>query len=219
MPLEKGMNISTIINYLTKDLKKSIENDVYPCLNLGHDEGGYFAVPRLVLSYVDYLGSLYNGYSGKTNKNKRRIFTDNKYAKTFLNNIFSKVDSNYGKYGALLWEIYRNGTVHLYSPKTLKDKNSNITIGWITHKLDRNAKLDAPYNFQAEHLVPHDHGNNKWSQPISIKCLYEDLISSLDVYSTLISQQPSLEQNFIQTADALIQPEEIDAAKEGLRWW
>ena len=79
------MDTSKIVNYLTKDLRKSVENDVYPCLSLGYDQGGFFVVPQLVLSYVDYLAALYNGYNGRMDRNKkRRIFTDGMYAKTFL---------------------------------------------------------------------------------------------------------------------------------------
>jgi hypothetical protein len=121
----------------------------------------------------------------------------------------------YSKYGDLLWEIYRNGTTHLYAPKILKDKNSGKTIDWITHKLDRIADLDPLYNFQAEHLVPHDHGNNRWSQPLSIKCLYYDLISTIDKYSSLITQDHNLELRFRQTADALVEPEKTS----NLKWW
>jgi hypothetical protein len=87
MPLKKNMDLTAIVNYLNDDLKKSVENDVYPCLNLGHDEGGYFGVPRLVLSYVDYLAALYNGYEGKV-KNGRRIFATGEYAKTFFTRCF-----------------------------------------------------------------------------------------------------------------------------------
>ena len=68
MPLQKNMDAIKIVDYLNNDLKESVINDVKPCLNLGRDEGGYFAVPRLVLSYVDYLGALYNGYTGLRDK-------------------------------------------------------------------------------------------------------------------------------------------------------
>ena len=153
MPLEKNMDINKILHYLTRDLQRSVINDVQPCLNLGRDEGG-FGVPRLVLSYVDYLGALYNGYSGNREpRTGTRIFTSGKYAKMFLSDIFGQIDPNY--IGALLWEIYGNGTIHLYSPNILKDVRSNRTIGWIAHKV---CQLSSPYNFLATHLV---HGNNR----------------------------------------------------------
>jgi len=142
------MDINKILDYLTGDLQRSVINDVQPCLNLGRDEGGYFGVPRLVLSYVDYLGALYNGYNGKRErKTGRRLFTNSEYAKIFLNDIFGQVDPNYITYGAMLWEIHRNGTIYLYSPKILKDVRSNRTIGWIAHKHCRVCQLSSPYNF------------------------------------------------------------------------
>jgi hypothetical protein len=207
MPLEKNMDVNKILDYLTKDLQKSVINDVQPCLNLGRDEGGYFGVPRLVLSYVDYLGALYKGYNGKREpKTGRRIFTSGKYAKMFLNDIFGQIDPNYVTHGALLWEIYRNGTIHLYSPKILKDVKSNRTIGWMAHKQDRVCQLSSSYNFLATHLVPHDHGNNRWSQPVSIKCLYQDLV--IDKYASSIFKDSISQSKFRQTADALLDPED-----------
>lgn len=51
------MNLKQIKEYLSGDLTNSVVNDVKPCLNPTSSEGGYFAVPRLVLSYIDYLGN------------------------------------------------------------------------------------------------------------------------------------------------------------------
>jgi len=57
------MTQNEITSYLLNDLKVSVNNDVYPTIHPNNPEGGYFAVPRLVLSYVDYLGALYHGYT------------------------------------------------------------------------------------------------------------------------------------------------------------
>lgn len=214
MPLEKNMNQKKITKYLTAELKSAIIQDIRPCLNLGHDEGGYFSVPRLVLSCVDYLGALYNGYNGRRDPWGKRIFTDGRYAKAVLYDLFGQVDANYRIHNDLLWEIYRNGTIHLHGPKLLKSKSSNRTIGWIAHKLGRSAKLGSPHNLQAQHLVPHHHGNNRWSQPISIVCLFDDLSAVIDNYASLIHQDPNLESKFRQTANALVIPEETS-----LKWW
>jgi hypothetical protein len=140
--------------------------------------------------------------------------------KRFLQDVFVSIDPNYNKYGALLWEIYRNGPVHQYSPKILKDRKSHRTIGWISHKGERTYRLGDPYNFQAEHLVPHDHGNGRWSQPISILCLYEDLLSAIDKYILLIQDSRNgLESRFRKTADALTDPDEVNAVEQRIKWW
>src|SRR5829696_5369817 len=215
MPLKKNMDAAKVVDYLNNDLKISVMNDVGPCLNLGRDEGGYFAVPRLVLSYVDYLGALYNGYNDKSNKKtNKRIFSTSKYAKTFLKAIFALIDCNYSRYGELVWEIYRNGTIHLYAPFIFENKKFNKTIGWLTYKGARIDQLDPPNGFQVTHLVPCDHGNNKWFQPISITCLYEDLISAINKYAYLILKDSNLLLKFQQAADALLEPEETT-----FTWW
>lgn len=64
MQLKRDMDISEICHYLEDDLKKSIVNDVKPVIKPNQKEGGYFWVTRLVLCYIDYLGTLYEGYHG-----------------------------------------------------------------------------------------------------------------------------------------------------------
>lgn len=205
MPLKTGMSAAEMEEYLVRDLAVSVVNDVGPCLNLGKPEGGYFGVPRLVLGYVDYLGALHNGYKGKTDRRGRRIFTDGRYAKKFLEDIFGTIDPNYKKYGALLWEIYRNGTTHLYEP--LKLQNAGRTIGWFCHKGDR---IGQPYSATPiPHLVPFAvaHTPNWWMQPISIACLYDDLQAAIKAYASKILADPALQTNFRETADGLQIPE------------
>jgi hypothetical protein len=202
------MDAGKIAKYLINDLKKSVENDIKPCLNPCIKEGGYFAVPRLVLSYVDYLGVLYHGYDGRKDRSNRRILSQGMYAKEFLKDIFGCIDSNYKLYGELLWEIYRNGTIHLYSPKVLKDKKSNRTIGWLVYKGPRIAVF-SPDESVLTHLVPRSLGSSLWEQPISIICLYGDLVFAIERYAELIPKDRLLEQKFMQSSNALVEPEEI----------
>ena len=129
-----------------------------PCLNPTPSKGGYFAVPRLVLSYVDYLGKLY-----RTGHNE------------FIRNVFGALDSNYRKHGLLFWEIYRNGLIHRYEPATLE--NSGKQIKWPIYKGNRIALLRN--GLQITHLVPLKIDDCDWIQPILITCLYEDLLASI----------------------------------------
>ena len=205
------MTKKEIVDYLKNDLKTSVLNDVFPCLQLNNQNGGYFAVPRLVLSYVDYLGALYHGYLGRTNNNGRRIFADGRYAKAFLNDVFSIIDPNYKKHGDLLWEIYRNGTIHLYEP--LKLENKGKTIDWLVHKRSRICTVPIKINqsfvyLNSVHLVPLQCFGSLWKQPISIDCLYKDLLCAIDEYANLISTNSVLELKFRQVANALQTPEQ-----------
>lgn len=197
------MTAADMKDYLLKDLLVSVINDVGPCLNAGQQEGGYFGVPRLVLSYVDYLGTLYHGYDGSRNRWGRREISKSQYGKSFLTDIFGMVDPNYAKHGGLLWEIYRNGTVHLYQP--LKFENAGKTIGWFVYKGGRSISVNRSI---LTHLVPHNVRANEWVQPISINCLYDDLQTAIQQYASKISSGNALEVNFRKTADALQIPEQ-----------
>jgi hypothetical protein len=209
MPLKHNMTSADIEDYLKNDLKKSTINDIKPCLS---GDGGYFGVPKLVLSYVDYLGALFHGYK-HPEQTKRRLFARHTYAKRFLKYVFGLIDPNYCHYGELLWEIYRNGTVHLYEPLTLQNSGQRIT--WVIYKGKReNAFLPAPYEVEVSHLVPHNHRNHTWIQPISINCLYEDLQSSIDLLAIMISKDQNLSLIFRHTANALQEPKPTN-----MKWW
>lgn len=215
MPRKINMTINDIVAYLQSDLKQSVLDDVQPCLQVGKPRGGYFAVPRLVLSYVDYLGALYHGYAGERYHSGRRVFAKSTYAKAFLRDIFGRVDSHYAKHGDLLWEIYRNGTIHLYEPMALS--NQVAKIEWQVYKHpDRTVILPiamgggAVKNMPLTHLVPVPVLPNKWIQPISTVCLYEDLLAAIDVYTNSIQTDSTTERRFRETINELLQPERTD---------
>lgn len=216
MPLKSGMTLSEITDYLQKDLKQSVLNDVTPCLGTSTSPEGLFAVPRLVLSYVDFLGALYHGYQGRV-AGERRKFADHLYAKTFLADIFGQGDANYKRFGGLLWDIYRNGTIHLYEPMKLQNQGREIT--WAVHKGPRTytVTVRGPNGIQTwtqVHLIPYQYEPDKWAQPVSIFCLHQDLLNSIDEYTKEINMTPQLALNFRQTADALQTPENTH-----LVWW
>jgi len=205
------MTSAQIRKYLINDLKVSLANDVKPTVRPRSMEGGYFSVPRLVLSYVDFLGALYNGYNGKIVRG-RRILARASYAKRFLKEVFGRIDVNYRIYGDLLWEVYRNGTVHLYEP--MKLSNRGQVIGWMVYKGARRKLLPIGQKPRyVVHLVPFKMGKF-WVQPVSITCLYKDLIRAVEEYSKMIGRSSKLRVNFRQAANALKIPEPTH-----LVWW
>ena len=50
--------------------------------------------------------------------------------------------------------------------------------------------------------------------PISLICLFDDLIAAIDLYASSIPRDSNLELKFQQTANALIDPEVTQ-----LSWW
>jgi len=212
MPLKKNMNISEICDYLEYDLKKSIINDVQPVIQPSQQEGGYFGVPRLVLCYVDYLSALYEGYHGETDRKGRKVIAKSKYAKNFIKKVLSKVNPLYAKYGDFLYEMYRNGTVHLYQPKTFINMQTREMLSWVIYKGSRNA--DTQEYGRVCHMQPQKRDNTaRWILPISINCLFDDLVASIDNFKEMLRANSNLVTKWKSTANALLEIEETD-----LRW-
>jgi hypothetical protein len=198
-------------------------SDVGSCLNSVDPTGGVFGVPRLVLAYVDYLGTLYHGYDGSVDtRTGRRIFSKTKYAKTFLVEVFGVVHKDYKRYGELLYDIYRHGTVHLYEPLTLRNPTTKKTIEWHVFKQatpstppSRVGQIKtSPWNLMLLHLVPTpkpgQQDANVWVLPVSINCLYSDLLAALDIYAKRLQNEPDVADRFQKTINALLSPDETD---------
>ena len=208
MPLSSNMTLSRIIDYLRTDLKVSIQNDIFPALQTDKAEGGYFSVPRLVLCCVDYLGALYCGFDGK---DPNHIATANK-AKKFLREVMAKADRRYGGRGDLLVEMYRHGTVHLNAPLSLIRSTDNRIITWQCYKGPRTA---ATAERIIVHLHPYEFQAGADILPISINCLYDDLLASIEEYCNLLLLDDNqngggeLITRFVSAANALVVPKRV----------
>jgi len=220
--LEPDMSQAEISRYLQSELKRSIDAEVGTLIRSDDLPWCIFAIPRLVLSCVDFLGALYCG-EFRIRFGHQKVFTDKTKALKFLADMFGPFDSNYATYGELLWLMYRHGTVHLHQPReSLVNQRREIT--WALYKGDREKcglKLDPipelpqlQTSIDATHLVPADRGDNYWVQPISVDCLYRDLLSSVDKFDQAIKANTELEATFRETANLIILPQTTT-----LEWW
>ncbi len=76
-------------------------------LELLINNSGYFEIPHLLMSYIEYLSGLFSG------KGPDVQYTD---VRTFFKTYFP---SKYHKSSAWLIYLYRHGLVHEYTPKTV----------------------------------------------------------------------------------------------------
>ena len=199
------------------DLATSARNDIEPIIQPTNPEGGYFGVPRAVLSYIDYLGALYRGYNGEQDRNGVRRIATSRKAEHFITEIMSQIDPVYGESGRLLYRMYRHGTVHLYRPNAMRRPDRRI-IAWISYKGPREGLVsdgnitDVP----ARHCKPIRWSDEEDRLPVSINCLYDDLLSSIERYYGMIEveinsgQNSRLQENFSNVVDALMEPDETD---------
>jgi len=207
MPLQPNMTLGDIIIYLQTDLDASIQNDVYPVLQADKVQGGYFAVPRLVMCYVDFLGALYCGFTAGGNPN----IASTAKASRYIQDVMSLVDPAYRQNGRLLIEMYRHGTVHLYAPISLRRNSDNRILQWEAYKGTRKEMLVAGTVAAkwVKHMEIYNHDHTTDVLPISIVCLYEDLRQSIDEYCALLQREhasgrTNLRDHFVSAANQII---------------
>jgi hypothetical protein len=216
------MTKKDIVDYLTTDLKEIVNEDIKPCLLIGVPTlGGFFSVPRLVLTCVDYLGALYCGWKPTEMTNGRPNFTASWKAIKYIQDVLGQAYSEYGVRAKLLWAIYRHGTVHLNQPKVLQ--NGAKTIAWHIYKgqLSTGHQLivsavptgiGTKVEMPIQHLFPMPirGQSNDWILPISTTCLYQDLLESLDIYASMIQNETiaTLGDNFRSAMNEMVKPEQ-----------
>lgn len=206
------------VNRIINDLATSIRTDVLPIIQPTNPEGGYFGVPRTILCYIDFLGLLLAGWRGK--KNKKGVkddFATPQKAKDYIKDVLSKVDKLYGTNGDLLYEMYRHGTVHIYSPKKMVSEGSlKRTIEWLIYKGDREQwdYLETKA-VKFRHLQIMELEKNRFILPVSIVALYRDLLVSIELYKEMIYKDKTerLLKNLLSIADALDQDFDITPHK------
>jgi hypothetical protein len=206
MPLKPNMTLEEAKEFLQGDLKRSIENDIRPILQPEKEEGGYFGVPRSVLCYVDFLGALYCGYQGEKFRNGKKRIAISWKACRFIREILGSVDSLYEDNGDLLYEMYRHGTVHLFSPNELKGRDGRV-ISWLLHKQGRQASIPVDgEHLEVRHLQPVEF-KGCHRLPVSIVCLCDDLNAAIDELRGRLDDRPVLLRRWNSAAAALCEPE------------
>lgn len=200
----QAQRLSRIFN----DIVTSVNNDISPIIQPNRPEGGYFGVPRMVLCYIDFLGLLLEGWNGKKNKyGDKQDFATPKKAKDYIKKVLSLIDEPYGIWGDLFYDMYRHGTVHIYSPKKLVSRTDpDKTIEWLIYKGEREQwDYYEDRAVQFRHLKIIEWENNRFILPVSTIVLYKDLLVSIDLYRKMIYEDKSedLLNKFLSVADAL----------------
>ena len=114
--------------------------------------------------------------------------------------------------------MYRHGLVHLYQPKTLKQKNGREVI-WAIYKGPRQRAIIQFKADKGEYIINNVRHLDIVSNPalsnsdiltISITCLYKDLLTVIDKFNLAIEKDASLVKNWQSASNAIIEAEEIE---------
>jgi hypothetical protein len=154
-----------------RGLRDTIPGDIEPLLR--DEAGAPFAVCREVFSYVDYLGAL---HSGRTGVRDRFV--------AGLQNLFAHVDSAYRDRANELYDMYRNGTVHQFRPKILRNQ-AGQELHWLNYRGERRGQqIDlAGQALAVSHLAPLPKANsqNFWLA-VGSDVLVADLKAAIDLF-------------------------------------
>lgn len=222
MAINKDMKLSEMETFLLGEVKEQVLYEIAPILHLGYSPGGYFGVTRQIVCMIDFLGALYCGFDPKNDiqvQKKRTVkyISSSKKALRFIQEIFGSIDENYKVNGKYLIEMYRHGLVHLYQPKELKLKDSRV-LSWLPYKGGRTSDILVSDNRvirNASHLyIVTNLGQN--FLPVSIKCLYDDLLTAIDIYMGKLRDSEALRAQFVSTANELREPEEFIDCKDAM---
>lgn len=108
-------------------IKNQIDSDFIQVLN--NTTNSFFAVPLLVFSMVDYLGSLYRGNNSSAN------------AVAFLREYFGRVNAAYNSCSGLLYFVYRHGLVHQRMPKLTQLRTNGRRLSCYITRTETNRHL------------------------------------------------------------------------------
>ncbi len=157
------------VKYLDQDIRKAIENDVLDVAKFfsrprRRKQAGYFCVPKLVFTLAEFLG--YIAFGGNREKSKGRDGVK------FLKEYFG-----YSEYPNLIFNMWRHGTVHRFSPDIFEHqiRDKKIIVGWMANN-DR-ARGNQSANTEAFNFIEHP---NTIVININIYKLAKDLLKALD---------------------------------------
>lgn len=132
------MELDQIKIFLFNHIKRSIQTDIRPLLKngcAGEVIGGYFAVPVLVFTLIEYLGRLRYGYI-KEGVSRRNKWSGSNCAIWWIKRYMGASNKRYRKLGGLIYDMFRHGTVHSRQPKQYLF-NLYKGFGWEIRKGDR----------------------------------------------------------------------------------
>lgn len=223
MALQENMELWQIKRFLEEEVKEQIFLEIAPILYIGQPVGGYFGVTRQILCFVDFLGALYSGYDDKEKKDDlkkdgRMRISKSEKVKTFITKFMGeKLDPKYKENGIIFYDMYRHGLVHLYQPKTIKQKNGRL-LQWALYKGQRESHQEGFDAQRGRFVIPNARHLEIVADPrnpqedlltISITCLYKDLLTAIDRFYKKIEENNNDEiKKWRQTANAILESEE-----------
>jgi len=196
-----------ITGYLETSLRESIVNDVRDVAHFhAHPprktEAGFFSIPREVFCYVDFLGHI---ALGKDNTES---------AVSFIRDYFPP---SYRDYAALVYSMWRHGTVHEYKPKAYhanfaSQSPKRINVAWLSNNDNTHVTRKAHLKF-----FPMEGKRGKIYLCINICQLVDDLIAGLDNFVKKLKSDSKLKRACQRRLNDVMKPKPYTSIRSP-RW-
>ncbi len=164
-------------------IKADLQDDVIPCMNAKCNTGGFFSVPLILFSFIEYLGVLWKNPVEKERKSKKKkyFYSCSHFedaAVPFIKKYLSRVRPEYKKYGGLLYGLYRHSLVHHYHPSVII-LNRKERVSWAIIKNSKKGHLTI-----TKKKYPESNGKliNHTILAINLEIFFLDLLKSIDEF-------------------------------------
>ena len=216
MAFKRNMNATEMVAFINNELLPQTKLEIGNWIKPRKRQGGYFVTVRQIFCMVDFLGAVFSGYhlaERKKDKKGQQIATSHKAIK-FVTTFFSPKSEYSFNTVTKLYDMYRNGLVHLYQPKILK-LNSNSRLQWFFYKGNRHKdkiKVDSDKgkitfrNINHLQIVSNDPNKKKFYLPVSIDCLYSDFEAAVQEYRDRLNKTKYLQRNWRTAVNAVCKP-------------
>jgi len=209
LDLSKDMTHADAINHLRATFPLHLTHDVEP--------SAPFGALRSIFAGIDYVAALYSGWKGGWIVKSANTIG---FLKTFFP-VATGVDA-YSQFADHIYDMFRNGSVHLYLPKNLQNQNpicSTPFLTWcvVTGEHRTGMSEFRGLNFIATHLMPVPIEDTT-VLPLSPHALLEDLLKTCDLFAKHLEDEQEKDEHPLldrlrQTADGITRP-----AGTGLVW-
>lgn len=215
MALTNNMTQSEMIDFINHELLPQVKLEIQNWVKPHKKQGGYFVTIRQIMCMVDFLGAVYCGYPKKesiVDKRGQKIASAKKAIK-FITDFFEPKITYHDYIVKKLYDMYRNGLVHLYQPKILKFCGGKLQ--WFCYKGSRHInKISMDTNNgkvifnKVNHLqiMSSSPQSGNYYLPISIYCLYDDFEKAVISYRDKLARSKKLQLNWRTTVNAICNP-------------
>lgn len=182
---------------LKKHTLQSFENDLKPLFDQSQRVGKsnsmmHFGLLREAMSYVEYCGAIYVGWSEEKNGQPDPTnVTNHTKSVSFITEVLGRIDNDYERNGLLMYAMYRHGSTHLLRPHRVKSKKSGnvYTWKWYSGGREENVPTDTGVIVPMKHMVIVSAGG-VFELPLSMECICNDVREGIELlFNDLIGQR------------------------------